>query len=74
MVPSREGREAPEEGMMDKVKVTFTYKSGRMSWSRYGHVQRVETAVRFVEEDDLDEVLDQFRCHHKVIEVTISKR
>lgn len=55
------------------VKVTITYKSGRMAHSRYGYVQKVETAVRFVEEDDLDEVLEQFRSHHEVIEVRIGR-
>lgn len=55
-----------------KVKVTIKYV-GRMGHSRYGYVQRVESVVRFADEDELDEVLDQFRAHHDVVEVIISR-
>ena len=56
---------------MNKVKVTVRYLSERLGHSRYGYSRLVETAVRFCTEDDLDEVIDQFRNNHEVIEVKI---
>lgn len=58
---------------MGKVRVTISYLGTRMGHSRYGYTQRVETVVKFVEEDDLDEVLDQFRAHHEVTEITVRR-
>jgi hypothetical protein len=58
---------------MSKVKVTIKYVSGRLGRSRYGVVRRVEEAVRFTDEDGLDEVMEQFRSRHEVVEVTISR-
>lgn len=58
---------------MAKVRVTIEYVSGKVVHSRYGYTQRVEQAVRFVEEEDLDEVVEQFRAHHDVVEVRIRR-
>lgn len=58
---------------MGKIRVTIKYLSRKLGHSRYGFTRRVEEAVRLVEEDGLDDVIDQFRANHEVLEVTISR-
>jgi len=61
----------PEEIKMNKVIIS--YISNKMGHSRYGYIQRVEIAVRYVNEDQLDDVVEQFRLNHEIIEVNISR-
>lgn len=71
--PIKQGRRnAPEEAKM-KVKVTIKYTSDKFGHSRYGYTRREETAVKFVEEDELDEVVAQFEARHEVTEVILTK-
>ena len=58
---------------MNKVKVTVRYVSEKLGHSRYGYCRIMETAIRFCAEDDLDEVIEQFRNNHEVVEVKISR-
>ena len=58
----------------NRVKVTITYMSSKLGHSRYGYVQRMESAVRFIDESELDIVLDQFRSHAEIIEVLVTRQ
>jgi hypothetical protein len=58
---------------MDKVKATISYVSDRVVTSRYGATRQVETVVRWCEPQELDDVVEQFRAHHEIVEVHISR-
>jgi hypothetical protein len=58
---------------MGKYKVVISYLDGRLTRSRYGLSQRVETVVRFCEESELDGVVEEFRRRGEIQEVKISK-
>ena len=58
---------------MGKVKVTISYLSGKVGHSRYGYCSKVETVVRFCEESELDEVVEQFRRRGEIVEVRIGR-
>lgn len=60
--------------MENRVKVTITYISSKLGHSRYGYVQRIESAVRFVDESELSTVVDQFRKHAEIIEVMVTRQ
>jgi len=66
-------RIAPKETGMGKCKVVISYLDGRLTKGRYGFSQRVETAVRFCEESELDGVVEEFRRRSKIQEVKISR-
>lgn len=48
-------RLAPGEVQMNAVKVTIRYLDSKVVHSRYGYTRRLETVVRFVPEDQLEE-------------------
>lgn len=60
--------------MGNRVKVTITYISSKLGHSRYGYVQRIESAVRFVDESELSMVVDQFRKYAEIIEVMVIRQ
>jgi hypothetical protein len=73
-LPQVEGRRtAPKETGMGKCKVVISYLDGKLTKGRYGFSQRVETAIRFCEESELDEVVEEFRRRGEIQEVTISR-
>jgi hypothetical protein len=73
-LPQVKGRRtAPKETGMGKCKVVISYLDGRLTKSRYGFSQRVETAVRFCEESELDGVVEEFRRRGEIQEVKISR-
>lgn len=58
---------------MNAVKVTIRYLDSKVVHSRYGYTRRLETVVRFVPEDQLDEVIEQFWSNHEVVEVKFTR-